>query len=100
MHNLGLIYEHGGHELDRNYLQKAASWYEKATNINYAGSMIRIGELSYKGKGVTKNYKTARRWFEKAIEVSDDKSEERLRANFWLGKMMMKGQGGTEDIKG
>lgn len=92
MYNLGCIY------VNYNYLQKAASWYEKGANKNYAECMIQIGKFSYKGCGVTKSHKTARDWFEKGIDAIDTESEEWPKVNFWLGKMMVRGEGGSKDF--
>jgi len=98
MHNLGCIYNYGGCQLHHNYLQKAAFWYEKAAKMNQEHSLITMGELCYKGKGVTKNHKVAREWFEKAIDVIDTNSNIWLKANYKLGRMMARGEGGSKDI--
>jgi len=100
MYNLGHIYINDGCDLDRNYLQKAIFWYEKGANENNVRCLVKIGILFYKGIGVTKSNRTARDWFEKAVDSIDDGSEKWLEANFWLGKMMMRGEGGIEDMTG
>ena len=54
MYNLGVTYENGGCELDQSYLKRLAFWYEKGANKNHAGCLVKIRELTYKGKGVPK----------------------------------------------
>merc|ERR1712157_626319 len=98
MNNLGAIYEYGGCQLHHNHLQKAAFWYEKAANMNNSGSLIVIGEFYYKGKGVPKSHKVAREWFKKAIDMIGPNSDFWLEANYYLGNMMVEGEGGPTDF--
>jgi len=97
MWNLGMLYENEGCKLDHEFLRKAAKWYKKAADAGHVNAMMKIGKFYYYGKGVTKNLKTARDWFEKVSK--EDVCQ--FKAEFWLGKMMMKGEGGFEDrVKG
>jgi len=98
MYVLGNIYEEGGSELDHNYVQKAASFYEESANAGSCDAQYKIGEFYYNGKGVAKNYKEARKWFEKASQGGRRLDRFKADAEFWLGKMMMKGEGGCTDV--
>jgi len=101
-----LSFEMVGSKLYRNY-QKAAFWSEKGANKNNIGCLLIIGVLTHEGKGVTKCHKTAREWFEKAVNIMNEiegtgkeVKEVWLIAAFMLGKMMVRGEGGSEDFIG
>ena len=98
MRELGRIYEAGGSDLDHNYVQKATTWYEKSANAGDYDAQYKIGEFYYNGNGVVKNHKEARKWFEKASQGNMNPIHFKGYAEFWLGKMMMKGEGGCTDI--
>jgi len=61
---------------------------------------VKIREFYYKSEGVAKNHKTARKWFEKAVDVTNLNKHEKqwAEANFWLGKMMVRGEGGSKNL--
>jgi len=78
--------------------QKAPSWFEKAAKNDKSIAMLEIGRRYYSGKGVSKDHKVAREWFEKAsekVEINDE--AETMEARYWLGMMMMMGEGGEKN---
>jgi len=91
---LGKIYTSGGNELHIDFLQKAASWYEKGATAGDEDCMLKVGKCYYNGKGVGRNLAVARKWFVKASKDEDSVPE----SMFWLGKMMMRGEGGSRNI--
>ena len=94
MFNIGIIYLVGGCDFHKDFLQISAYWVKKSAKAGYRDAMIHLGKLYYSGKGVEKNYKLARGWFLK----SDTKREASPEVHFLVGKMMIKGEGGSKDF--
>jgi hypothetical protein len=46
---------------------EAAKWFRKAAEQNHAEAQYNLGECYYRGKGVTKDYMEAYRWFTWAL---------------------------------
>ena len=91
MKNLGDIYRCGcvfGCELDHDNFHISADWYHKSASAGCVEAMLAIGELQLLGEGVTKDPRSAWKWFSK---VKGDKSKPE--ADFEMGKMLMKGEG-------
>lgn len=100
MHFLGCIYKNDRYKPHYN-LQKATFWYRRGVNMSHIGCLVEMGQLYYKGEGVKMSHKNARELFEKAvIKIGLESSDEWLRANFLMGRMMVRGEGGSKDIIG
>lgn len=66
MHNLAFLHTHdfGGPQ----DVQLGVSWYEKAAERGYGGSMFLIGEIFYYGYGsIEQDFGKAKVWFERAL---------------------------------
>jgi len=84
MNALGRCYFKGGlhdaaeSKIDPDYA-KALYWWKRAANEGKsADAMNHIGDLYFKGKGVTKNTAAAKEWWEKAAAAGHKEAEEGL----------------------
>lgn len=82
--------EVGDHYSDgRSWLQgcnqsdeKAFEWYRKSAEGGYHWGCHNVGEYYLKGKSVPKNDEEARKWFRKAVDISDNPW-----SWYWLAEM-------------
>src|ERR1043166_5750350 len=82
---LGMAYE-GGHGVPQDY-DKAMEFYLAASKQKYSRAEYNVGLLIYNGKGVQRDFATARSWFEiAAAHGSPD-------AMAGLGVMYERGEG-------
>ena len=84
---MGLICE------DEEDYYMAKEWYFKAGEQGSSGAMTRLGLIMYEGKGISKHYDVAFKWFSFAVEHAAN-----TYAMFMLGQMYEKGQYVDKDM--
>ena len=89
---LGNKYQHGKGEVTRDFAQ-AVYWYKKAADQDWATAQYDLGQMYFRGEGVTQDYNQAFQWFKKAAEQGDAKVQH------ILGTMYDQGKGVEEDDK-
>lgn len=90
-YNIGLSFEYGylGQQVD---MEKAIEWYLRAIKKENVKSIINLGNIYYRGKGVKQDFAKAYQFFQQAA----DRGEKQAQSN--LGTMYAKGQFVTQDM--
>src|SRR3546814_6486409 len=86
-HNLGVIYMKGSGDDS-----KAAEWFSKAAEQEYAPAQFNLERMYEDGRGVEKDIFKAVEWFTKAAELKY------VKAQSVIGSMYMEGRGVEKDI--
>lgn len=73
-------------------LKKAAEWYERAAELEFAPAEYRLGNLYEKGTGVSRNIAAAMDWYEKAAKQGNASAMHNLAVLYAMG-----GDGGDAD---
>ena len=87
--NSGNIYYDGGYGVLQNY-EKAAECYRKAADLGDSGGQNNLADMYFDGEGVAQSFVEAHKWFKRAADQDNDEAQYRL------GKMLIKKQGGNE----
>lgn len=72
---------------DQPNYNEALSWYKKASDLGHSQAQYNIGEMYYKGEGITVDKEQALSWFHKAAQLNHQD------AYYGLGMMYYNGQG-------
>lgn len=74
-------YEEGWGDVEKN-AQIAVDWYRKSAEQGYSTAQCNLGNMYYNGKGVDKNYKTAKYWYGLAADQGDQDAK-RMYDKLW-----------------
>ena len=81
---LGDFYRQGKHGLTQSD-KRASEYYTLAAEQGDAGAQINLGTMYVNGKGVTKSYLEARKWFSKAAAQGNEVAIQNLKEMDKLG---------------
>jgi len=101
MNNIVCIYHTGGYGVTKD-LKTAVVWFRKSATEGFSTGEYNLGSCYYIGTGVAKDLEFARCWFQKSADNKNSwvDSHELVDSQRKLGVMMMKGEGGEQDIEG
>lgn len=77
--------------IERRKLSDTATQCRSLAERGDADQEFNLAKMYFEGKGLTKNYAEAIRWYRKAAE------QEHIEAQFYLGEMYLRGQGTQEN---
>lgn len=78
--------------LEADYLE-AFNLFQQAAENEETKAYFYLGEMYYKGEGITQNYEEAMTWFTKALEAGDSN------AIFRIGRLYLQGKGVPQDYE-
>ena len=83
--------EDGAAALERGELHIAYREFKSMAELGSTEAMVRLGRLYSEGRGIPRDYREARGWYQRAAELGD------RRAMYLLGTLYGEGKGVTQD---